>query len=490
MQLREYQELFVNNIAIELTNHRKIVAQLATGGGKTICFSAICERYIKKSGKSVLILVHRKELLKQAVHSLSKANQINAQVVIAGMRTIPEAPVYVAMIETAFRRLEQFKNIGMIIIDESHLGNFTKVIDFFNEQFIIGFTATPLAAKKDAPLKKFFDSIVCGVDIAELIKSGNLCNEITFKPAVEVNRSELKMKMGEFDEKTMAIEFSNPKYINSTVDAYRKYSEGSKTIIYNCNIEHSQLVTNAFIRAGYNCKHIDGESSDRDKILEWFDCTPDAILCNVGIATTGFDQPDIETVIVNKATASMPLWLQMCGRGARPHPIKLIFKIIDMGGNAMTHGLWSSPKNWKDLFYNPPKKGNGVAPIKDCPSCGAMIHVRCLACPHCDYEFPKKELEEDFISDFIAVSNMIDVTDMIEKNKNYKDYYTLFKISHYLAINSKYTTPKMNDEIFDFILNKNFELARQWCKQKNKKWNDFHSDLVKSSLIKELQKIK
>jgi superfamily II DNA or RNA helicase len=490
MKLREYQERFVNNIAIELRNgKRKTIAQLATGGGKTICFSAICDRYIKKSGKSILILVHRKELLKQAVHSLNKANQIHAQPVIAGMRTIPVAPVYVAMIETAYKRLDQFQNIGMVIIDEAHLGNFTKVIDFFTEQFIIGFTATPLASKKDAPLKNFFDSIVCGVDIPELIESGNLCREVIYGAAEVVKRAELKMKMGDFDEKQMAIAFSNPKYIQSTVNAYKQHSEGRKTIIFNCNIEHSELVNQAFITAGYNSKHLDSDSANRDKILEWFDCTPDAILCNVGIATTGFDQPDIETVIINKATASMPLWLQMCGRGARPHPVKLLFTIIDLGGNTVSHGLWSQPKDWRDIFYNPPKKGNGVAPVKDCPQCAAMIHTRCSVCPECDYEFPKKEIEEEHIQEFMVLSKGLDIYELIEKNSKYKDYYTFFVISRMLANQAKNTIPKMNNETFDFILENNLQFARLWCKAQKKRWSDWHTEQVTISLIREIQKL-
>jgi superfamily II DNA or RNA helicase len=73
MILRDYQDAAVLKVAQKLRHHRKVVFQLATGGGKTITFAAITKRYIQKSGKSVLILVHRKELLQQTRKTLYNA---------------------------------------------------------------------------------------------------------------------------------------------------------------------------------------------------------------------------------------------------------------------------------------------------------------------------------------------------------------------------------------------------------------------------------
>jgi superfamily II DNA or RNA helicase len=421
LQLREYQERFIKNIAAKLTNHRKVVAQLATGGGKTVCFAAICDRYCAKSSQDVLILVHREELLTQA----SKAIRLPVQKVVAGMKTIPPARVYVAMVESAHKRLHLFENIGMVIVDECHIGNFTKVIEHFKEQYIIGFTATPLAAKKTNPLRNYFDDIVCGIDIPELIEDGFLAPEQTYSSSSIVERAKLKMKAGDFDQAQMGAMYKEPKYIDTTLNAYKKHSLGRKTIIFNCNVEHSQAVNAAFIQAGLNSRHLDATSADRAETLEWFANTPDAILNNIGIATTGFDQPDIETVIVNKATASMPLWLQMCGRGARPHPIKLAFTIIDLGGNCLTHGSWAASRNWEDIFHNPKKPGAGVAPVKECPKCAALLHTSKMEC-YCGYEFPKKVVLDQGIEDFILMTDSVDIKKLIKMNEHHKEYRSLF----------------------------------------------------------------
>jgi len=484
MTLRPYQERFINNISDKLRSHRKVVAQLATGGGKTVCFSAICDRFCAKSTQDILILVHREELLAQA----TKAIKQPTQQVVAGMRTIPPARVYVAMVESAYKRLHQFTNIGMVIVDECHIGNFTKVIDHFKEQYIIGFTATPLAAKKTNPLRNYFSDIVCGIDIPELIESGFLCPEQTYSAAKIVERAKLKMTAGDFDQAQMGAMFKEPKYIDSTINAYKQHSLGRKTIIFNCNVEHSQAVNLAFQAQGFNSRHLDATSADREEILQWFANTPDAILNNIGIATTGFDQPDIETVIVNKATASMPLWLQMCGRGARPHPVKLTFTIIDLGGNCLTHGSWASPRNWESIFHNPKKPGNGVAPVKECPQCQALLHTSKMLCS-CGYEFPKKIVLDAGIEDFILMTESVDIKKLIAMNSNHKEYRSLFLSVEHVAFMAKKNIKKINSDNYLHIEKKNHEIARLWCREKKKNFNRFHRELVDNKLKQTLKQL-
>jgi superfamily II DNA or RNA helicase len=486
MTLRPYQERFINNIAASLRTHRKVVAQLATGGGKTVCFSAICDRYCAKSNKDILILVHREELLAQA----TKAIKLRTQAVTAGMKSIPHARVYVAMVETAYKRLDKFQNIGLVIVDECHIGNFTKVIEHFTESYIIGFTATPLAARKTNPLRNYFDDIVCGIDIPDLIEQGYLCPELTYSAKAIVDRAKLKMKAGDFDQAQMAAAYKSPKYIDTTINAYKKHSLGQKTIIFNCNVEHSIAVNAAFQAAGFNSRHLDADSPDRAEVLQWFANTPDAILNNIGIATTGFDQPDIETVIVNKATASMPLWLQMCGRGARPHPVKLAFTIIDLGGNCETHGLWSSPRNWESIFHNPKKPGEGVAPVKTCPDCEALLHTSKMVCDNtpvgelfpCGHIFPRIVVKDEGIDEFIQIGRRIDVKKLIEANTHHKQYRSLYVLIEKVFTSALGVLKEINESHMPIIQKKNHELARLWCKEHNKRFNAWHRELIDNKL--------
>lgn len=490
MQLRTYQEKMVNELAVMLAGGtKKIVGQLSTGAGKTVVFSAISHRYTTKSTKSVLILVHRKELLQQTRRTLYNAFGITAQAIEAGMKTVPVAKVYVGMVESVARRIP--KNIGLVIIDEAHIAAFNKLHDHFPEHFIIGFTATPQSASKKHPMKDFYEDIVCGVDIPELIAAGNLCQNITFAPKETVDRGSLAIKGGEFDESRMAKEFAAPKFINNTVKAYQRWVEGTKCVIFNCNIDHAIQVNNAFIAAGYNARHLDSSmtTTERTNILQWFKTTPGAILNNVAILTAGWDEPTIESVIFNKATLSMPLWLQCCGRGARPTDQKSAFTIIDMGGNAITHGDWCDSRDWKDLFKNPNKgkKSDGVAPVKNCPECDAIVPASTRNCKHCGCLFPEKPpaIEQE-LSDFIMVTKGINVSQIIEANKEKKEYYPFYLIGKDLATQAKRHSPRMTDEIAEYILNKYHALAKEWCNTKGKKYNQWHQARAKEHLYNEL----
>lgn len=492
MQLREYQETCVNAVSQKLAaGTRKVVLQLATGGGKTVIFSAIAERYTQRNNASVLILVHRKELLQQTRRTLFNFYGISAQVIVAGMKNVPAAPVYVGMVESTIRRIP--KDIGLVIIDEAHIASFNKIHDKFESQYIIGMTATPISANKRQPMKMFYDDIVCGIQIPDLIEQGSLCQNITYAPKDSVDRASLAIKGGEFEDGLMAMQFSKPQYINNTVEIYRRKANDTKAIIFNVNIEHSNKVNEAFEAAGYPSRHLDSTmtATDRDAILKWFKETPNSILNNVGILTAGFDEPTIETVIFNKATMSMPLWLQCNGRGARPTPAKVAFTIIDMGGNVTTHGNWNDSRDWADAFFNPEKKSDkiGVPVMKDCPKCEAMIGARVMLCPYCKHVFEAKPIApEEQLAEFINFTRGINVQELIEQNKFRKEYYPFFNIGTQLANDAKKRFKEMDADAAEFILQQYFYLGKQWTKQTDRRFNQWHKERASEHLNNELQK--
>jgi type I site-specific restriction endonuclease len=143
--------------------------------------------------------------------------------------------------------------------------------------------------------------------------------------------------------------------LGKLMEAYEEIAKGTKTLIFNNGISTSRYVYEVFKKAGYNIRHLDNKNtaSERQDILKWFSETPDAILTSVSILTTGFDEPTVETIILNRATRSLTLYFQMIGRGSRILPDKDEFTVVDLGNNMARFGKWDAPIDWQEIFHFP-----------------------------------------------------------------------------------------------------------------------------------------
>jgi len=160
---------------------------------------------------------------------------------------------------------------------------------------------------------------------------------------------------GDFTISSSDVLYGNYFMQEKLLFAYEEIAIGSKTLIFNPGIETSIRVAETFKKRGFKTRHLDSTFSDKDRkeVLQWFKETPDAILTSVGILTTGFDEPTVETIILNRATRSLTLYHQMIGRGSRKLPNKDYFKVIDLGNNVRRFGLWQDYINWQDAFRFP-----------------------------------------------------------------------------------------------------------------------------------------
>jgi superfamily II DNA helicase RecQ len=182
--------------------------------------------------------------------------------------------------------------------------------------------------------------------------------------------------------------------------------------------------------------HSKQSPQERERIIAEFSASKNGILVNCGIATTGFDCPDIEVVVVNRATKSVALWLQMVGRASRRTQTKSAFTILDFGENVTRLGFWQEPRDWAHLFENPKKKGEGVAPVKDCANCGFVAYVSARICANCGAEFPEpKKTEEDIIATLKLLnyqkSAKLEGRKIYDIAKNPADLYDLQRVKKY-----------------------------------------------------------
>ncbi len=362
-ELYAYQKQAIGQIFDRLSEHPQgynLLYQLPTGGGKTVIFSDIARRYILETGKKVLILTHRIELCAQTSEMLTGFNVKN-KVIRSEVKELPdqdEFMCFVAMVETLNNRLndERFfvESIGLVIIDEAHYNSFGKLFKFFEESTVLGVTATPLSSNINLPMYENYRELIVGHSIPELIQMGFLAKACI--ESYDVNLSSLTVGInGDYTVSSSERLYSDQTMQEKLLAAYEEHSFGKKTLIFNNGIQTSKYVESMFKKVGYGVRHLDNTNTalERKEILQWFKDTPNAILTSVGILTTGFDEPTVETIILNRATRSLTLYFQMIGRGSRVLPNKDRFTVIDLGNNLARFGRWDEEMDWQAIFRSP-----------------------------------------------------------------------------------------------------------------------------------------
>ena len=362
-ELYGYQKGDIDKIFERLDNAPSdyhLLYQLPTGGGKTVIFSEIVRRYLSQHDKKVVVLTHRIELCKQTSKML-KGFEVKNKIINSKIKELPDQEEYscfVAMVETLKNRLNDEKlmidNVGLVIIDEAHYNSFRKLFSQFKKAFILGVTATPLSSNIKLPMHQNYNELIVGDTIQSLIDKGFLAKATTY--SYDVGLTSLKVGInGDYTVKSSDDLYMNMVMQEKLLHSYTEKSLGKKTLIFNNGINTSLYVYETFREAGYTIRHLDNTTSveDRKDILHWFKKTPDAILTSVGILTTGFDEPTVESIILNRATKSLTLYFQMIGRGSRKLPNKDNFTVIDLGNNALRFGLWNDPVDWQHIFKSP-----------------------------------------------------------------------------------------------------------------------------------------
>jgi len=362
-KLYDYQQQDIDTIFERIhnaANDYNLLYQLPTGGGKTVIFSEIARRFIAENKKKVWILTHRIELSRQTASMIEEFG-IKNKVIDSSVKELPDQEDYmcfVAMVETLNNRLQDqvisLENVGLVIIDEAHYNSFRKLFKYFDNCFILGVTATPLSSNIKLPMKDNYRELIVGSAISNLVNNGFLANLTTY--SYEVGLGTLKIGInGDYTVKSSEMLYSSSMMQSKLLFSYNQHAKGKKVLIFNAGISTSKQVYETFKGANIEVRHLDNSHSkaQRKEILEWFKNKPDAVLTSVGILTTGFDEPTIDVIVLNRATKSLSLYFQMIGRGSRVTATKKNFEVIDLGNNAARFGLWTDEVDWNKIFIAP-----------------------------------------------------------------------------------------------------------------------------------------
>lgn len=455
LSLRPYQERGRDEIRICYRQlKRAVLYVLPTGGGKTVLYAAIAEGSAAR-GKRILILEHRKELIRQASLALGHIG-VPHQVIapkakVAGIRRAhldkigwpmidPNAHVAVASVQTLTARMDWLAEFDpdLIVIDEAHHAlaeTWANIIAACPKALLLGVTATP-EPTHGMGLGSVFEAMVMGPTPRELIAEGYLLPPRVVAPPLRFDPATVKVRRdGEPDPDSMADALNRREITGDAIEHYTRLAPGRPAIVFAANLKHAEDVAKEFRAAGYRFEVIHGGMLDteRDRLIYGLvDGTVQGLVTK-DLISEGTDLPVAEVAIMLRMTESLVWFLQASGRVLRPvfadgydltqlegrmaaiaASGKRYGLIIDHVGNCgrlidgefvPKHGLPHADRDWALEGRKRRKRGapaEEVVEMRQCPECYAA-HDPAPACPACGFTYkvrtmaPPKRVEGELL---------------------------------------------------------------------------------------------
>jgi superfamily II DNA or RNA helicase len=433
MGLRHYQDISVNEVrAAYLLGYNAPLLVLPTGGGKTVCFTYICQNAAAK-GKRVLILAHRTELIYQASGKLAEMGVRHGCISPDFPKRYREA-VQVASVQTLVNRLGEVGDFDLIIIDEGHhapAGTWADITAAFPKAKILGVTATPIRSDGKGLALSYDHMVVPQIDgqainTRWLMDRGYLSEALVLSPNIDIDFKSLrKGKDGDYTGASVTSVFDKPSITGDAVNHYRTHANGLPAIAFCASVSHAQSVADDFAANGYRVGLLAGKlkKEERKALIMGLANGKYQILCACDMVSEGTDIPVCAVAILMRPTSSLGLHLQQVGRVLRPvyaagmpldtaeqrlEAIRLGPKpraiIIDMAGNVgrwqgdifvEKHGFPDTEWEWSLDTEKPVERKNAQ---REEPKIQSTICLKCYAhikpvakCPMCGTPRPIKE---------------------------------------------------------------------------------------------------
>lgn len=352
-ELRTYQKQAVDAAVnyFRNGNRRNGLIVLPTGSGKSLVIANI----INRLDCPVLVFQPSKEILIQNFEKLCSYGVVDCSIYSASCNSKQINRITFATIGSVKNHKEWFMRFRYVIIDECHQVNAEEGMynDFIKATGckVIGLTATPYRLYSSrfygAMLRfitrtrpRIFDDLIYCVQVRTLAEQGFLAR---------LNYYQLNV----VDTARLKVNSTGADYTDASVRAlYReiKFNDTLENIIRRLLVagRDSILVFTRFVDEAENLvRTLGGEASvvssqmdmsERDRILHDFKAKRIKVVANVGVLTTGFDFPELATIVLARPTRSLALYYQMVGRAIRPHETKDVGWIVDLCGNYRRFG--------------------------------------------------------------------------------------------------------------------------------------------------------
>jgi DNA repair protein RadD len=398
MQLRPYQLELIDAVWSAIHTGPTALAQLPTGGGKTMCFSHLLRRAMDvKPDIRCGVVMGRVDLVNQTERALARVIERRHLGVYCGSLGRKELgrPVTIASIQSI--DTIRAPRMSLLIVDEAHnfdqrQGAYLRFIERARAENpmlkVVGFTATPFRSKgliygEDM----FFRSLCYRKTIQDMIAMGYLCRPVLRQGEGAFDTDSLRTRAGEYMQEDVDALVSDEDKVRAQVrDALSKLGGRQSVAWATANIEHCSRVTDMLMREGEISTqvHSKQDRATRDASLAAFMAGSCRHMVFVSVLSEGFDHPPIDAVVLMRPTRSPVLYVQTVGRGLRTCEGKRDCLVLDYGQVVRELGPLDDPK-----VKGKAKEGDAV--LKCCPRCMSWIPGGHRECPECGHAFPPPE---------------------------------------------------------------------------------------------------
>lgn len=358
-RLRDYQQQ-ASDAAVSFFNDKKkkhnALIVIPTGGGKSWIIADIAKRL----NENVLVFCPSREILIQNFEKMQKILPFDCAIYSASVGQKQITKITFATIGSVKSHPELFTHFKNIIVDECHLVNPKEGMyrDFFDtvKCKMLGLTATPyrLSSSRDyGSMLKFitrtkphvFYEVIYHVQVSTLLDMGYLA-KLNYYPMNPSGWNEMNLKTNstgaDYTDKSVQEEYECIDFYGYLVHIVQRLMNpkaGGKRkgiLVFTRFLKEAERLTQSIP----GCAIISGNTpkGERERILEEFKAGEIPVVANVGVLTTGFDYPELDTVVMARPTMSLAMWYQIVGRAIRPHPSKEAGWVVDLCGNIKRFG--------------------------------------------------------------------------------------------------------------------------------------------------------
>ena len=400
MKPRPYQRDAIQKVLAYAIDHPtgRLLLVIPTRGGKTLVGAFIVLQMAVRHGLRALWLVHREELLDEAVAHLIEVgiHPASIGVIKAGRSSDPNAKVQVASENTLDRRSRPVAHI--VVTDESHRDTAPRrrrLRRAYPKAFHLGLSATPKPPPQ-RDLGEDYDTLMVVVQPSELIHDGFLAVPTVYAPDKGdiPDLRGLRMVGGDYRTDDLEALLLRRGLLDEQVKEWARLADGRITLAYPITIAHSKALVERFQAHGIRALHLDGDTpregkTGRRAIIEGLHNGTLPIGCSVGVVSEGTNIPRVKCVLGVRPTRSLVLYTQTSMRCATPFE-DIRPRILDVVGNCYEHGYPFADRRWslKNSESGIPINEGAACNLKRCPSCGAMMPPALAKCSACTSAFP------------------------------------------------------------------------------------------------------